>query len=79
MVKSKKPKLSKDDLVQFIRRDDKLYEQVLLFVPVDLDPLHSTIKVHYDVSKMKLRQFLDELKVFVSGPSTSTSKSGARR
>lgn len=79
MVKSKKPKLSKDDLVHFIRRDDKLYEQVLLFVPVDLDPLHSTIKVHYEVSKMKLRQFLDELKVFVSGPSTSTSKSGARR
>jgi hypothetical protein len=78
-AKSKKPKLCRDDLVQFIRRDDKLYEQVLLFVPVDLDPLHSTIKIHYDVSKTKLRQFLDELKVFVSGPSSSTSKSGARR
>ena len=78
-AKSKKPKLCKDDLVHFIRRDDKLYEQVLLFVPVDLDPLHSTIKIQYDVSKTKLRQFLDELKVFVSGPSSSTSKTGARR
>jgi len=66
------PMLTQEGLFEYIQKHDTLYERVLLYHPIELDPLLVELKLHYEkVTKVKVLQMLDSMKVFISMSSSS--------
>jgi len=61
------PMLTQEGLFHYIQQHDTLYERVLLYHPIELDPLLVELKLCFDkITKPKVLQMLDALNVFVS-------------
>jgi hypothetical protein len=59
--------VSRNTVLTFIRSDTRIYEDVLTFVPLDINVLQSAMKnSNIRVSKVELQRILDEEGIFSS-------------